>query len=893
MNQIINLILSLIFILFAFEGYARTILTPKAEKDYNKRLQLQPQLRERMKLTDDISSEEREALTFLYAYLPTPDVLDYDAEFFLRNLKVALQASEEMPWGKIVPDREWRHFVLPVRVNNEDLDLSREQFYDELRDRVKNLSMEDAILEVNHWCHEKVSYQPSDPRTSSPLATVGNALGRCGEESTFTVAALRSIGIPARQVYTPRWAHTDDNHAWVEAWANGKWHFLGACEPEAVLDLAWFNAPSARGMLMTTKVTGVYDGPEEILESLPVSTVINVTENYAPVALSSVCVKGRDGKPVKNAKVRFCLYNYAEFYPLTEKLTDDEGVAQFVSGVGDLIVWASDGERFNLAKLKAGDDISLILEKDSSFKGSLDFDLTPPVPGGKLPEVSEEAAAMNISRKVYEDSVRHAYVNTFLTRQRALEICRKLGLENRAADLLVESRGNHEIIEKFLYELPDSLRSKAVELLTVINEKDLHDVTPEVLYDNIYFTSVNEKYDNNKSGDDLKRCYLENVLNPRIEYELLRPFKEEIGKILSEEERNLFSANPEAIGEYIRSNIATDSIYNPESYRQSAVATLRNRLADPLNKAITFVAVCRALGIPARLDPISGNVQYSDTCGSWKDVVLTETLPDEDQSHTKSILQIRNECDLKGREPKYYSHFTVSRMEDGLPCLMEFDYFETLESVNNRKEPIVPGQYFLLSGQRLADGTVLARGEFFQVDSEDIADVPLLVRQDEDALQVIGSLNAELLYTPVSFELGQMETGEMQSILSTTGRGYYVLGIVSPGHEPSAHALNDISAVADEFAATGRKALIMFPDKEAAGRFRPEDYGSLPANVLFGIDGGEIAEELKAGLELARPIKENLPTFVVADSFNRIIFSQQGYAIRLGETLARILNTVE
>ena len=142
-----------------------------------------------------------------------------------------------MPWGKSVPDREWRHFVLPVRVNNEDLDLSRPAFYDELKDRVKGLSMKEAILEVNHWCHEKVSYQPSDARTSSPLATVCNALGRCGEESTFTVAALRSVGIPARQVYTPRWAHTDDNHAWVEAWADGQWYFLGACEPEAVLDL--------------------------------------------------------------------------------------------------------------------------------------------------------------------------------------------------------------------------------------------------------------------------------------------------------------------------------------------------------------------------------------------------------------------------------------------------------------------------------------------------------------------------------------------------------------------------------------------------------------------------------------------------------------------------------
>lgn len=94
-------------------------------------------------------------------------------------------------------------------------------FYEELKDRVKGLSLYDAVLEVNHWCHEKVIYTPSDARTSSPLASVKTAYGRCGEESTFTVAALRSVGIPARQVYTPRWAHTDDNHAWVEAWVNG------------------------------------------------------------------------------------------------------------------------------------------------------------------------------------------------------------------------------------------------------------------------------------------------------------------------------------------------------------------------------------------------------------------------------------------------------------------------------------------------------------------------------------------------------------------------------------------------------------------------------------------------------------------------------------------------
>ena len=227
-----------------------------------------------------LSDEQREALEMLYAYMPLPDSTDRQTDFYLEYVvDPALRARAEMPWGTMVSDTLFRHFVLPLRVNNEPLDRHRPQFYEQLKERVKGLSMKDAILEVNHWCHEKASYQPSDARTRSPQQTVGSAIGRCGEESTLTVAALRSVGIPARQVYTPRWAHTDDNHAWVEAWADGEWHFLGACEPEPVLDLGWFNAPASRGMLMHARVFGDYNGAEERLEEIDGTTFINVTDN--------------------------------------------------------------------------------------------------------------------------------------------------------------------------------------------------------------------------------------------------------------------------------------------------------------------------------------------------------------------------------------------------------------------------------------------------------------------------------------------------------------------------------------------------------------------------------------------------------------------------------------
>ena len=116
----------------------------------------------------------------LNTYLATPDRSDYSEDFYYQNYLTSLKSRYEMPWGKSVPEREFEHFVLPVRVNNENLDTARIVFYRELKERVKDLSMKEAILEVNHWCHEKVSYRPSDARTSSPLATVRTAYGRCG-----------------------------------------------------------------------------------------------------------------------------------------------------------------------------------------------------------------------------------------------------------------------------------------------------------------------------------------------------------------------------------------------------------------------------------------------------------------------------------------------------------------------------------------------------------------------------------------------------------------------------------------------------------------------------------------------------------------------------------------
>lgn len=93
----------------------------------------------------------RKALQFLYAYMPVADVTDYPTSFFLENVRTSFEARQQMAWGNKVPELLFRHFVLPVRINNENLDNSRMVFFKELKERVKGMGMKDAILEVNHW----------------------------------------------------------------------------------------------------------------------------------------------------------------------------------------------------------------------------------------------------------------------------------------------------------------------------------------------------------------------------------------------------------------------------------------------------------------------------------------------------------------------------------------------------------------------------------------------------------------------------------------------------------------------------------------------------------------------------------------------------------------------
>ena len=226
--------------------------------------------------------------------------------------------------------------MLHPRVNNEALCDCRPVFYAALAERLRGLPEEAAILEINRWCAEHVAYQPTDERTRSALAVLRAGFGRCGEESMFAVNVLRACGFAARQVYVPRWAHCDDNHAWVEVRCGGAWHFLGACEPEAVLDRGWFNSAAGRAVLVHSRCFGEPEPGADLIGREGDVVYCNETARYADVRRLTVRVTDGNGMSAAGADVDFCILNNCEWYPAATVQTDASGMAALTCGLGSL-----------------------------------------------------------------------------------------------------------------------------------------------------------------------------------------------------------------------------------------------------------------------------------------------------------------------------------------------------------------------------------------------------------------------------------------------------------------------------------------------------------------------------------------------------------------------------
>ncbi len=847
-----------------------------------------------------LSPGEAQALKCLYASMPVSDAVDYPAELFEAFARHGAFLWEKGPFAGRVPERLFAGYVLHHRVNNENLTEHRAFFYEQLKDRIAGMDMRQAVREANYWCASQATYRSTDDRTASPMSVYDCAYGRCGEESTFTVSVLRSLGIPARQVYVPLWSHCDDNHAWVEAWCDGEWVFFGACEPEELLNRGWFAGASSRAMLVHSRwLLPVEEGTEgedapQVLPGNDMCQALNQIGRYALTTEQEVAVYDRAGNPQPGALVRFEVMNMACYGEIAAVHTDGQGKCRLRTGLGSLHVTASKDGAYGeaLADTRQGSCCEIVLDaagQQNDRWEELNF-IAPKDSARNSVMPTDEEKARGRKRLEEMNRLRREKESRFYDQALAEEATSMLeaDMRDRCAAIMKKACRNQKEIAAFLAKPADGAYPERwkTAVLESLREKDLRDITAEALEECCLEAAGWESV----YGDGLLVPY---ILCPRVGNEMIRPFRRFIlgwleqesarqGRDLSEEIRR----DPVAAWKLVQEKIVSDKKEEYGNLIASARGALESGRGSRLTQEVVCVQILRTLGIPARLDPVEGVPEVwmpSGEARSAKDAAadsdereaMSEDMgvfvPLERHERTCSILIHGQE----GVEWNYFGNWSLARFDDGAYRPLWLWEQDKLAG----PIPAFPGRYRALTANRLPNGNILAKELYFQLEEG---------QQREIRLELAEAEPADMLtdHAIPDFAI-KREDGEacLLSALVKEDSGLFIW--LGEDEEPTEHILNEIYERREAYAELqGRLFFVaMRPEirkNPACGRVLE----ALPGITLMFDEFGADMEALARRLYL-EPGK--LPLAVLIDRDMRGIYSVAGYNVGTGDMILKLV----
>ena len=288
-----------------------------------------------------------------------------------------------------------------------------------------------------------------------------------------------------------------------------------------------------------------------------------------------------------------------------------------------------------------------------------------------------DTVSANGRRLVAEDKIRTAY--------------QQAAFYQGDNEVLKKARSNWRVMDKFLKEK----NPKASLVLQGLSEKDLRDVTLDVLHDACLLS------------DEALRSG-----GVRVSTEHLRPFVGYLQKRLPKMTAQQWIA-------WVEQHIQVDNANNPKQLFVSVVGVYNRRKCDARSRELFTVAGARALGMRAMLDPL-GKAMVADG-DTW--LRLADQQSAEPQG-AQGVLKLDVPAQVM-----YYHGYTISQLVDGRP--MPLDYADDDPTVTEkfRKGLNLPaGDYLLTTGTRLKGGDVLTHSVMFSLKAGQTTEVPVYFR---------------------------------------------------------------------------------------------------------------------------------------------------------------------
>ena len=787
------------------------------------------------------------ACKYLYAFMPYSDIGNYPFEVFLDYAENGVQLWKENPQIADMPEDIFLNYVLFHRVNEEEIAPCRTFFRTEIGTRIQGMNFREAALEVNYWCAEEATYHCTDDRTLSALSVYRRGNGRCGEESVFTVNALRSVGVPARQVYAPKWSHCDDNHAWVEIWCDGKWYFLGACEPEEILNKGWFTNASSRAMMIHSRIFDTKIPEGEVIGRDGMVTMLNELKRYAVTKEITVSVKDDQGLPVEGAEVSFEVLNYSEYAPIAEKETDENGRAVLTTGLGSL----------HISVRACCNEEWLHAEKamNTETEDSCEICLRHQTAGENAGYEKWTAADMFAPHD--------APVNTDMPdSEQKKRGNKRLAAANAHREQKVRNWRNPEC-ERFLQKEVNRIE-KAVaasyreDLLNVLTEKDRTDCLSDVLEEHL---DLAISYHGMMNRD----TFVSYVLNPRVDDEVLQKYRREIKNKFSRDEKQELRNDPSQIWKLVEKAVVS----RPEKERSSVITTpagcLNTCTGSFLSKKILFVAMARTLGVPARLNPHDRSMEYMEN---------EKFVPVLAKTEKNSTLILKSGEDTQW---KYFQNWSIAKLENGRYVSLKLGT-EAFEN-QHMNLPLESGKYRILTSNRLPNGNMFANEYHFEIQPGETKEIDLVLREAdlEDMLENISMPEFTL----------RREDGSTVKASELTADGKHILAFLEEEKEPTEHILNEMMEQEEAFAGYAEKIIFVVRSKDALETPTLSKALKKLKNVqIYYDDFSEIINTLGRRMYVD---PDKLPLIIVTNGSLNGIYATSGYNVGTGDMLLRLM----
>lgn len=502
-----------------------------------------------------------------------------------------------------------------------------------------------------------------------------------------------------------------------------------------------------------------------------------------------------------------------------------------MTGLGTLHIHVTDGKRYvcAVADNSVSDRVEIDFDAASEFETEVGFyNQRVPIETRIQPAgYPDDIIRAHDARMRSCDSKRAAYRSGFIKTNIYLE----------------RALGNHAEVRAFLEDVRFTDADKNA-LLDTLRFKDFADITREVLEDALT-TALEYK------GMYPDEVWRESVLAPRISDEMLYPNRAALKQIygrLDSAAEVMNALDAELSGNAGKSVTAVTQLYE----------AVKTGYCTASARDIVFIALCRANGIAARLNPATGLAEI------WKEGVYVPAEPPKQKGGKLRIINRSGETLIYG------AHFSIGVLENGAYRSLGMPGTVLKETL----EVSVPaGRYRVVTVRRQIDGGIDGRLFFATVPGG-------------------GVTEAEISLSPVitdgkllRVELLPLRTGGF--ILPA--RQNEIVAVIAPGEEPTEHFLNELLEAKDEIAHSGIRIRLIAEDPAQA------DNEKLTC-VLKEVKGTALYTRpdnaaLRRWRELLRAGDLRLPFAAAVDCGGRGLFAFVNYCVGSVRSLIEIINS--